>query len=96
MKLTVTTILQGSHTKTFDVDTQTSLAPRNFVKLLDEHKALLLQGTDGSILSVEDFGDLVVGLNLSPYPYIGGAAPRRIIPVKAGRGKDIVFTANES
>jgi len=45
------------------------------------------------VLSVEDFGHFLVDLQLEYYPYIGGAAPRRIIPVTAGT--DIVFTANE-
>jgi hypothetical protein len=94
MKLTATTILEGLHNKTFDVDTETYMSSPNFVQLMDKHKALLLQGS--TILSVEDFANITVDLKLSAYPYIGGAAPRTIIPVKAGQGKDIVFTANES
>ncbi|GKY91764.1 hypothetical protein MPSEU_000148100 [Mayamaea pseudoterrestris] len=93
MKLSATPILLGNEANAFDVDTDTSISPQNFVNLLDQHKALLLQGSE-AVLTVQDFGKLVVGFQLTPYPYIGGAAPRRIIPVDAG--KDIVFTANES
>lgn len=95
MRLSVKAILLGEHAESFELDTDSSLSPRNFVKRLDRHKALLLQhGTTGSVLTVQDFGHLLVGFQLTPYPYIGGAAPRRIIPVDAGQ--DIVFTANES
>lgn len=68
----------------------------DFVRLLDIHKGVLLQADDveKSPLTVEDFGSFVAGLNLTPYPYVGGAAPRRVIPVAAG--EDIVFTANEA
>jgi len=77
--------------------------PRQFVDWLDQHKVLLLQRDDGDDdgdaddleLTVEDFGRFVVHLQLQEYPYIGGAAPRTIIPVQAAPGKDIVFTANE-
>jgi D-xylose reductase len=71
------------------------LQPRQFVDLLDLHKALLFQSPNGTPpLSTEDFGDFLVNLELEYYPYIGGAAPRTVIPVKAGN--DIIFTANES
>ena len=73
----------------FPVD---NLQPRHIVDLLDQHKALLLQSS-GDPLSTEDFGQFLVNLKLEYYPYIGGAAPRTIIPVSAG--KDIIFTANE-
>ena len=46
-------------------------------------------------LSVQDFANLVVGLDLTYYPYIGGAAPRTVIPVNAST-LPVVFTANES
>lgn len=74
--------------------------PRLFVDLMDRHKALLIQSgqdfnpnSDVDVLSTEDFGCFVADLQLEKYPYVGGAAPRRIIPVKAG--DDIIFTANE-
>ena len=66
---------------------------RKFVDLLDREKAILFQGVENP-LTTEDFGRFVADLKLQHYPYIGGAAPRTIIPVSAG--KDIVFTANES
>lgn len=68
--------------------------PSDVVSLLDQHKALLLQSSDGTPIDVEDFGQFLVDCKLESYPYIGGAAPRTIIPVKAGQ--DIIFTANES
>jgi alpha-ketoglutarate-dependent taurine dioxygenase len=72
-----------------------SLTPSSFVNLLDSHKAVLFRAAeDTETFSVDDFGDLVSSLKLKSYPYIGGAAPRRDISVRAG--KNIVFTANES
>eukprot|EP00523_Entomoneis_sp_CCMP467_P007507 CAMPEP_0168720208 /NCGR_PEP_ID=MMETSP0724-20121128/1441_1 /TAXON_ID=265536 /ORGANISM="Amphiprora sp., Strain CCMP467" /LENGTH=650 /DNA_ID=CAMNT_0008766797 /DNA_START=157 /DNA_END=2109 /DNA_ORIENTATION=+ len=65
----------------------------SFVDQLDHQKCVLIR-CDEKPLTVEEFGLLVVGFNLTPYPYVGGAAPRSIIPVSAG--EDIVFTANES
>jgi D-xylose reductase len=87
-----TPLLEGCPTQqqSFPVD---SLTPSSFVNLLDRHKALLFQNTEAPY-SQEDFGKFVVDLELEKYPYIGGAAPRTIIPVEAG--KDIIFTANES
>ena len=68
------------------------LSQGELVDSLDHQKALLIRGVDNP-LSVEEFGKLLVGFNLESYPYVGGAAPRTIIPVSAG--KDIIFTANE-
>jgi hypothetical protein len=90
MKVIATPLLDGDHAKSFEID---DLNPRTFVNLLDQHKALLLASTDEPF-STQDFGTLVASLNLTRYPYVGGAAPRTIIPVDAGA--DIVFTANES
>jgi hypothetical protein len=70
-----------------------NLQPRQFVDLLDQHKALIFKSAGPEPFTTDDFGDLVANLQLEYYPYIGGAAPRTIIPVKAGG--DIVFTANE-
>ncbi|KAL7542677.1 hypothetical protein ACHAXR_012203 [Thalassiosira sp. AJA248-18] len=65
-----------------------------FVQLLANHKALLLQNNKGSDpLSIEEFAQFTEGLNLEKYEYVGGAAPRRVIPVKANVE---VFTANEA
>jgi hypothetical protein len=95
MKLTATPLFTGPNgaasasSSSFAID---NLQPRQFVDLLDQHKALIFHGSD-TTLSTEDFGRFVVDLKLESYPYIGGAAPRNIIPVQAG--KDIVFTANE-
>jgi hypothetical protein len=86
MKLTAKALLEGGSAKPFEVD---SLTSREFVDLLDSHKALLFQGAK----TVEDFGEFVTSLQLESYPYVGGAAPRTIIPVSSG--KDIIFTANE-
>lgn len=86
MKLTAVALLEGDSAEPFEVD----LTPRNFVDLLDQRKALLFP----SIFDVESFGTLLVDLHLEKYPYIGGAAPRTVIPTAAG--KDIIFTANES
>jgi hypothetical protein len=86
MKLTAIPLLEGDSAKPFEV----SLTPRNFVDLLDARKALLFP----SVFDVESFGSFLVDLKLQSYPYIGGAAPRTVIPTAAG--KDIIFTANES
>lgn len=95
MKLIVTPLLEGKSAKSFSVE-RIALKPRTFINLLDSHKALLFQAAtyeNDSPLTVDEFADLVVSLDLENYPYVGGAAPRTIIQVSAG--KDIVFTANE-
>jgi len=48
-----------------------------------------------AVLSTDDFGRFVVNLQLERYPYVGGAAPRTVVPVEAAED-GIVFTANES
>lgn len=94
MKTLATPLLEGDKAVPLSVDLH-RLEPRQFVDLMDKRKALLFHGTtvDGDLLTTEDFGRFVAGLQLEAYPYVGGAAPRTIIPVSAG--KDIVFTANE-
>jgi hypothetical protein len=101
MRTLATPLLEGDRAAPFPVDLD-RLEPRQFVDLMDKRKALLLHGTTvggengdgtGHHLTTEDFGRFVAGLQLEAYPYVGGAAPRTIIPVSAG--KDIVFTANE-
>lgn len=73
-----------------------SLTPRVFCDLMDRHKALVFRAAaDHDPLSVEDFGRFVVDRRLTEYPYVGGAAPRRVIPVRAAPDRDVVFTANE-
>ena len=96
MKVIATPLLErdGAANKT-SFAVEDDIQPRQFVDLLDQHKALLFQAPSSQTapLSTDDFGQFVTDLELEYYPYIGGAAPRTIIPVKAG--KDIVFTANE-
>lgn len=103
MKIRATPILEGGRsgnnnssaslppTITLDSD---GFTPQKFVELLDTHKALVFQNEDSAEgFSTEDFGKFVTDRKLAYYPYIGGAAPRTVIPVEAG--KDIIFTANE-
>lgn len=88
MKLTAIPLLEGESSKPFQVPDP--LSPRAFCDLMDAYKALLFPGA----FDVESFGHFVANLELEYYPYIGGAAPRTVIPTAAG--KDIIFTANES
>jgi D-xylose reductase len=92
MKLIATPLLEGAAAKSVEVET---LTPRGFVDLIDAHKALLFSSPEKK-LDVEDFGHLLTSLQLDYFPYIGGAAPRTIIPVEASPERPIVFTANES
>ena len=87
MKLTAIPLLEGDVSP---IELPDPLSPRAFVDLMDSHKALLFP----SCFDVETFGQFVSDLELQYYPYVGGAAPRTVIPTAAG--KDIVFTANES
>jgi hypothetical protein len=113
MKLTAIPVLEENYSeKTFEIDISHQ-NPHEFVNLLDQYKALILQQRPTSttatnttttqdddiesqppLLSVNDFGQFLVDLQLEYYPYIGGAAPRTIIPVDASPDP-IVFTANE-
>jgi hypothetical protein len=99
MKILATPLLEphSGSANTFTID---NLQPHQFIDLLDQHKALLFQsssttgtGNDTPPFTTDDFGDFVSNLQLEYYPYIGGAAPRTVIPTKAGG--DIIFTANE-
>ena len=96
MKLTYTRLLE-------DMDERVpisgkSLDQSTFVKLLAKHKALLIRSDDEDSppLDVNGFGGFLSNLNLEHYPYVGGAAPRRIIPVDVPGGDTMVYTANEA
>ena len=93
MTLTAIPLLDPKEGEPFVVSDDDKLQPRDFCDLLDQHKALIFRRHDP--LSVEDFGHFVMNCQLQEYPYVGGAAPRRVIPVQAAPGKDIIFTANE-
>ena len=93
MTLTAIPLLDPDNGEPFEVDDK--VQPRDFVHWLDRHKALIFRRNSNAPLSVEDFGDFVMNCQLQDYPYVGGAAPRRVIPVQAAPGKDIIFTANE-
>uniref|UniRef100_A0A7S2I4B2 NADP-dependent oxidoreductase domain-containing protein n=1 Tax=Helicotheca tamesis TaxID=374047 RepID=A0A7S2I4B2_9STRA len=72
-----------------------TLNTQKFVSLLAQHKALLLRSDDDeNPFNVNEFGNFISNLGLESYPYVGGAAPRRNIPVDAG--DNIIFTANEA
>jgi hypothetical protein len=95
MKFTVLPLLEDVNSS-FEIDL--SKHPRTFCELLDARKAVVLSKSSedaSSVLSVQDFADTLLSLHLSYYPYIGGAAPRTVIPVE-GTDLPIVFTANES
>ena len=86
------------------LDAHKALLLSGFVASHDKKTESITVGTDLTLshrpeehehLSVQDFADLLLGLDLTYYPYIGGAAPRTVIPVK-GSDLPIVFTANES
>lgn len=75
----------------------TSFDQNQFIELLSKHKALLVQSKDGEDpLSVNEFGKIIYDLGLQHYPYVGGAAPRRIIPVDVPGGDNMIYTANEA
>ena len=101
MKIRALPILQGPKAPAFEVRVNDLSDPtpsidslsKKIPLLLQQHKALILQSTADESWNVEDFGQFVTECDLEYYPYIGGAAPRTIIPVKAGQ--DIIFTANE-
>lgn len=101
MKLQLQSILHGT-TKSQDGDAYPSfsmqreeMTPARFVELMNQHKALIISSisAEAEPFTVEDFGSFLVSLQLERYPYIGGAAPRTVIPVAAGN--EIIFTANE-
>jgi len=75
-------------------ESHSNLGQDDFVGLLAKHKALLLRSDeDQNPFNVDEFAEIIEDLRLSKYEYVGGAAPRRLIPVKANVE---VFTANEA
>ncbi|KAL3772242.1 hypothetical protein ACHAWO_012640 [Cyclotella atomus] len=71
-----------------------SITQEIFIEMSAKHKALLLQADDGNEpFTLDDFATFAEGLGLTHYEYVGGAAPRRLIPTKANIE---VFTANEA
>ena len=72
------------------------LDQEKFVELLAKHKGLLIRPDENEEVTVDDFGSFIASLELESYPYVGGAAPRRIIPVDAPGGDNMVYTANEA
>lgn len=103
MKLTYTRLLESLDEKvSLDVK---SLDQATFVKLLAGSKALLIRSEcSSSPLNVDEFATIISDLGLKSYPYVGGAAPRRIIPVNIpgndgdgdNNNKTMVYTANEA
>jgi len=68
-----------------------------FLSLMSKNKALLIRSNENeNPFTVDDFGNVVANLNLQSYKYVGGAAPRRIIPVNVPGVKDMIYTANEA
>jgi diketogulonate reductase-like aldo/keto reductase/alpha-ketoglutarate-dependent taurine dioxygenase len=92
----VTNLLESpDFSDSYKIPKKTLLNAEKFVPLLSQHKALLIQNDDGEkVMNVEDFGSFVTSFDFEKYDYVGGAAPRTVIPVKAG--DDVVFTANEA
>lgn len=65
------------------------------IQLLAKHKAILIQRDENeNPMTTNDFGNFIASFHLEKYPYVGGAAPRRIIPCDAG--EDLIYTANEA
>ena len=74
---------------------QGDLNQDTFVDLLAKHKAILLRSDeDETPYTVHDFARIIQTLKLDEYEYIGGAAPRRIIPTDVPGVT--VYTANEA
>jgi len=95
MKLTAIPLFDKDSANGEEVLSFDDLKPKAFVDLLDRHKALIFRsGGDDAVLTPDDFGQFVCDLQLERYPYVGGAAPRTIIPTAASKDA-IVFTANE-
>ena len=66
----VTRILERPHRG----ESYGDISQGQFVSLLAQHKALLLQCDEGSDpLSVDDFARFAEGLSLKHYEYVGGA-----------------------
>lgn len=94
MKLTYTRLLESMDERV-PIDGE-SLNQDTFVKLLATSKALLVRADESagtSPLTVDEFAQTISNLHLANYPYVGGAAPRRIIP---NDSDTMVYTANEA
>ena len=86
----VTRLLEDLQT----TDNNVTIDQEHFVALLAKHKALILQSDEGcDPTTVEEFAKIMEKLNLERYEYLGGAAPRTLIPVNANVE---VYTANEA
>ncbi len=109
MKLIFSRLLE-SMTEKVSIDSE-SFTQETFVKLLATSKALLIRADESSgttPLTVDDFAQILSNLHLTNYPYVGGAAPRRIIPVNVKdtggnenenanvENRNMVYTANEA
>ena len=76
-KLHARPLLEADDTQGFEISQKDLTTPRTFVKILDNHKALIVGSKDdGDRMGIEDFGLFVDSLGFTEYPYIGGAAPR--------------------
>ena len=94
MNLTYTRLLEDMDER---VSIGESLDQATFVELLAKNKALLIRSDqNNSPLTVNEFAKIISDLNLKHYPYVGGAAPRRIIPVDVPGGDNMIYTANEA
>lgn len=78
-----------------EIEDLKSFNQQTLIDLLAKHKALLFRPSEGMAPpSVDEYGDFISSFKLENYPYVGGAAPRTVIPCKAGT--DLIFTANEA
>ena len=76
-KLRVRPLLEADDTEGFEMSQNDLSTSLTFVKILDNHKALLIGSKDDTDrMGIEDFGLFVDTLGFTKYPYIGGAAPR--------------------
>lgn len=95
MRLTYTRLLEGEFEKKIPMGDD--FGQVDFVKLLARSKAVLIRSEENEApMDVDRFASIMSSFNLKKYPYEGGAAPRRIIPVNVPGGEDLVYTANEA
>ena len=73
------------HFESIDKYNKIELDQGNFISLLAKHKALILRNKeDKDVFKTNDFAIIVLNLALKYYLYVWGAAPKIIIPIKAG------------